>query len=111
MDCVEAGRLGGKTRAKKYVPLARKVVWFFVCKPDMTQEEIALKIGVSQAFVSKYTNNLYIKQARINNSIKKLVKDLTEEDLNRLLLKAKLESIILSHKDDVKTLRERKTKI
>lgn len=111
MDFVEYGRKGGYAKGEKYKKYARRVISLFISKPDMTQHEIAKKVGVSQAFVSKYTSDPFIQQEKYNRIVQQITKDLSEEDLEKILLKSKLESLILQNKDVVKSMREKNKKI
>ena len=104
----ENGRKGGFAKAEKYKPLIREVVRLFVTRPRMTQQEISQKVGVSQAFVSEHTKNPYTKLQRYERFIKDIVGDLTDEEIDKILLKAKLEEKFLAHQDDVKTVKDHK---
>ncbi len=108
----ENGRKGGFAKAKKYKPLIREVVRLFVSRPHMTQHEIALKVGVSQGFVSEHTKSPFTKLQRYERLIKDIRGDLTDEDVDKIIFKAKLEEKLLAHQEDVKTLKNhRRSKI
>ena len=111
MDFVEYGRKGGYARGEKYKKYARRVIAMFISKPNMTQHQIAKKVGISQAFVSKYTNNPFVQQEKFNRIVQDITKDLSEEDLDKILLKSKLESLMFENKDVVKSMKEKKVKI
>ena len=104
----ENGRKGGFAKAEKYKPLIREVVRLFVSKPHMTQQEIAKKVGVSQAFVSEHTKGPYLKMVRYERLIKDIVGDLTDEEVDKILFKAKLEEKFLAHQEDVNTMKNHK---
>lgn len=87
----ECGRKGGFAKAQKYKPLIREVVRLFVTQPRMTQQEIAQKFGVSQGFVSEHTKSPYLKMERYDRLIKDIVGDLTEDEVENILFKVKIE--------------------
>jgi predicted XRE-type DNA-binding protein len=84
---MENGRKGGEARAKKYLKKINHVITLFVRFPNMNQMEIANQANVSQAFVSKHTNYVALKISRLSAA----KEDVSEEELNNLLLKVKLE--------------------
>ena len=104
----ENGRKGGFAKAEKYKPLIREVVRLFVTRPRMTQQEIALKVGVSQGFVCEHTKSPFTKLQRYERLIKDIVGDLTDEEVDKILFKAKLEEKFLTHHEDVKTMKNHK---
>lgn len=104
----ENGRKGGFAKAKKFKPLIREVVRLFVTRPRMTQQEIALKVGVSQGFVCEHTKSPFTKLQRYERLIKDIVGDLTDEEVDKILFKAKLEEKFLAHQEDVNTMRDHK---
>lgn len=104
----ENGRKGGFAKAKKYKPLIREVIRLFVTRPRMTQQEIAQKVGVSQGFVSEHTNSPYLKIGRYERFIKDIVGDLTDEEVDKILFKAKLEEKLLAHQADINTIKNHK---
>ena len=83
----EKGRKGGLARGKKYLKTIRQAIMLYITQPQMTQKDIAEKLGVSQAFVSKYTNHPVFKSKRLMNK----GFDLDEEQLLKLLLKIDLD--------------------
>ena len=101
----ENGRKGGFAKAEKYKPLIREVVRLFVSKPHMTQQEIARKVGVSQGFVCEHTKSPFTKLQRYERLIKDIVGELTDEEVDKILFKAKLEEKFLAHQDDVNTIK------
>ena len=104
----ENGRKGGFAKAEKYKPLIREVVRLFVTLPRMTQQEIALKVGVSQGFVCEHTKSPFTKLQRYERLIKDIVGDLTDEEVDKILLKSKLEEKFLAHQDDINTIKNHK---
>ena len=104
----ENGRNGGFAKAKKYKPLIREVVRLFVMRPRMTQQEIALKVGVYQGFVCEHTKSPFTKLQRYERLIKDIVGDLTDEEVDKILFKAKLEEKFLAHQEDVNTIKNHK---
>ncbi len=104
----ENGRKGGFAKAEKHKPFVRAVVRLFVSRPLMTPQEIAQRLGVSQGFVSEHTKNPYAKLQRYERFIKDIVGDLTDEEVDKILLKAKLEEKLLCHQDDVNTIKNHK---
>ena len=104
----ENGRKGGFAKAEKYKPLIREVARLFVTRPRMTQHEIAKRVGVSQAFVSEHTKSPYLKMGRYERLIKDIVGDLTDEEIDKILFKAKLEEKFLAHQEDVNTMKNHK---
>ena len=104
----ENGRKGGFAKAEKYKPLIREVVRLFVSKPHMKQQEIALKVGVSQGFVCEHTKSPFTKLQRYERLIKDIVGDLTDEEVDKILFKAKLEEKFLAHQEDVSTMKNHK---
>lgn len=104
----ENGRKGGFAKAEKYKPLIREVVRLFVTRPRMTQQEIAKRLGVSQAFVSEHTKSPYLKMGRYERLIEDIVGDLTDEEVDKILFKAKMEEKLLGHQDDINTIKNHK---
>lgn len=104
----ENGRKGGFAKAEKYKPLIREVIRLFVTRPRMTQQEIAMRVGVSQAFVSEHTKSPYLKMGRYERLIKDISGDLTDEEVEKILFKAKLEKTLLAHQDDINTIKNHK---
>ena len=104
----ENGRKGGFAKAKKYKPLIREVVRLFVSKPHMTQQEIARKVGVSQGFVCEHTKSPFTKLQRYERLIKDIVGELTDEEVDKILFKAKMEERFLAQKEDVNTMKNHK---
>lgn len=104
----ENGRKGGFAKAEKYKPFIREVVRLFVTRPRMTQQEIAQRIGVSQAFVSEHTKSPFTKLQRYERFIKDIAGGLTDEEVDKILFKAKLEEKLLAHKEDVNTIKSHK---
>ncbi|WZB63094.1 hypothetical protein WJ968_21080 [Achromobacter xylosoxidans] len=86
---IEAGRKGGLARGKKYWTKISAVVTLFVNRPDLSQSEIAKRVDVSQAFVSKYTNFISLKKSRLENQISGTL--LEDKELESLLLKIKMD--------------------
>jgi predicted transcriptional regulator len=104
----ENGRKGGYAKAEKYKPLIREVMRLFVTQPRMTQKQIAKRLGVSQAFVSEHTKSSFLKVSRYERLIKDIVGDLTDEEVDKILFKAKLEEKFLAHQEDVNTMKNHK---
>lgn len=104
----ENGRKGGYAKAEKYKPLIREVFRLFVTQPRMTQKQIAKRLGVSQAFVSEHTKSPFLKVARYERLIKDIVGDLTDEEVDKILFKAKIEEKLLAHQEDVTTIKNHK---
>ena len=104
----ENGRKGGFAKAEKYKPLIREVMRLFVTQPKITQKQIAKRLGVSQAFVSEHTKSPFLKVARYERFIKDIVGDLTDEEVDKILFKAKLEEKFLAHQEDVNTMKSHK---
>lgn len=104
----ENGRKGGFAKAKKYKPLIREVIRLFITRPRMTQQEIAQRLGVSQGFVCEHTKNPYLKMGRYERFIKDIVGDLTDEEVDKILLKAKMEEKLLGHQEDINTIKNHK---
>ena len=102
------GRKGGFAKAEKYKPLIREVMRLFVTQPKITQKQIAKRLGVSQAFVSEHTKSPFLKVARYERFIKDIVGDLTDEEVDKILFKAKLEEKFLAHQEDVNTMKNHK---
>ena len=108
------GRLGGIQKGINYKERRRKAIELFITEPTMTLEQIAQKVGVSQAFVSESTNSLFIKKLRYSQvfTIQQLLmlddeqfKALTlQDDINQDL--EKYERIKKS--DDYKQLKKNK---
>lgn len=63
----ENGRKGGLAKGENYSKYRVKVITYFI-NTNFTQNKIADVVGVSQAFVSKYTNDNYLKQVRLQNT-------------------------------------------
>ena len=74
----------------------------------MTQQEIASKVGVSQGFVCEHTKSPFAKLQRYERLIKDIVGELTDEEVDKILFKAKLEEKLLAHQDDVKIIKNHK---
>jgi predicted transcriptional regulator len=104
----ENGRKGGLAKGKTFQPLAHEALRLFITKPNMTQKQIAQTLGVSQAFVSEHTKSLYVKMGRYERMIKNIVDDLTDDEIEKILLKAKLEEKMLSHIEDINTIKNHK---
>ena len=104
----ENGRKGGLAKASKYKPLIIESVRLFITNPKMTQLEIAKQLGVSQAFVSEHTKDPYIKKRRYDRLTKNITAELTNQEMERILLKAKLEEKLLAHMDDINTIKNHK---
>lgn len=104
----ENGRKGGLAKAIKYKSLIIEAIKLFITKPKMTQQEIAEQLGVSQAFVSEHTKDPYIKKRRYDRLTKSITAELTNQELERILLKAKLEEKLLAHQEDINTIKNHK---
>lgn len=82
------GRKGGIAKGKAYEKTVHKIINAFV-NTELTQQEIALKFGVSQAMVNKYVNKDLLKIMRLEKrSVSKLF---TDEEISKVLDKIKLE--------------------
>ena len=70
------GRLGGTQKGLNYIHKRRKCIELFISNSKITLNEIAKKIGVSQAFVSYCTNHNHLKVLRYSQEydIQKLLK-------------------------------------
>ena len=86
------GRLGGIQKGLNYVHKKRKCIELFISNSEITLNEIAKNIGVSQAFVSYCTNHNHLKVLRYSQEydIQKLLK-LDDEQFKALVLKDEIE--------------------
>ncbi|ABE29058.1 hypothetical protein [Paraburkholderia xenovorans] len=84
---VENGRKGGEARAKKFWPKIKHSIILFIRFPELNQDEIAKRVGASQAFVSKHTSYNALKIARLSAQSDSM----SEDELEALLEKIKLE--------------------
>lgn len=81
------GRKGGLAKGKAYHKTINKIIACFI-NTNFSQKVIAEKLNISQAMVSKYTNNELLKIERLNKNItieteKKLEKLLLDIDLDK----------------------------
>ena len=101
----ENERKGGIAKGKKYLKTIKQAIMLFITQPQMTQQDIAFKLGVSQAFVSKYTSHPAIKLRRLNG------KNINIDDdvLLRMLLKIDLDKkfLDLENLPEYKAIREK----
>jgi len=82
------GKKGGIARGKKYEKRIVQIVQYFV-NTRLNQQEIAEKLGVSQAMVNKYVNYDFLKIERLkHNSVEKIF---TQDEINTILEKMQLE--------------------
>lgn len=105
IDYKEMGRKGGLARAKKYKQKIFKVIFIFSTRYHLKQTEIAKICGVSQSFVSKYTNNFSVKKARIKNVNSDLAR-MSMEQLNIICDKYGLSSTIILSNSSSKIFKE-----
>lgn len=108
------GRLGGIQKGINYKERKRKAIELFITEPTMTLEQIAKKIGVSQAFVSESTNSLSIKKLRYSQifTIQQLLK-LDDEQFKALTLQDDINQDLekyerIKNSDDYKQLKKNK---
>ncbi|GAB3374761.1 winged helix-turn-helix transcriptional regulator [Massilia agri] len=84
----ELGRKGGLAKGAKYKIKVVKIIQYFV-NTRLNQQEIAEKLGVSQAMVNKYVNSDFLKIERLkHNSVEKIF---TEDEIDIILQKIQLE--------------------
>jgi hypothetical protein len=81
----ENGRKGGYAKGQRYANKVPIIVLLFA-RTNLTQNEIAIKVGVSQAMVSKYTNDVNLKIQRLQNGFEQM----TEIEKVNLLLEIQL---------------------
>jgi predicted XRE-type DNA-binding protein len=84
----ENGRKGGIQKGLNYKKYIAKVIELFIADRHLTQKDIAIKVGVSQAFVSKHTNYDCLKIERLERGDNS---NLTNIELEKILLKINLE--------------------
>ena len=82
----ENGRKGGIAKGQAYHKKINQIIAYFI-NTNFSQQVIAQKLNVSQAMVSKYTNNDLLKIERLKNN----VTSETEIKLNKLLLEIELD--------------------
>ena len=80
------GRKGGIAKGQAYHKKINQIIAYFI-NTNFSQQVIANKLNISQAMVSKYTNNDYLKIARLQNNMTAE----TEIKLNKLLLEIELD--------------------
>ena len=80
------GRKGGLAKGQAYHKKINQIIAYFI-NTNFSQQVIAQKLNVSQAMVSKYTNNDLLKIERLKNNITSE----TEIKLNKLLLEIELD--------------------
>jgi predicted transcriptional regulator len=98
----ENGRKGGLAKGAKYKETITKIVQYFVTT-RLNQQEIAEKLGVSQAMVNKYVCNDFLKIIRLQNTY--VDKIFTKEEIGTILEKIQLEKEL---KKEAKILKPQK---
>lgn len=108
------GRKGGTQKGLNYRNKRRKCIELFISNSLITLNEIAQKIGVSQAFVSNCTNYNNLKALRYSQQydIQRLLK-LDDEQFKALVLKDEIEEDLkkyerIKNSDDYKQLKNNK---